>query len=111
MLDITNDEYWIDENGAPLSVLEIRAKGGLCEFCTPVMVGESVSDPQSLRRRHEADFLYIMKNMAYTEYLEINSTGENSTIWALLPVNISNDYDHIVSKESVGRSPVPAGQQ
>ena len=35
MLDITNNEYWVDENNTPLSVLEIRSKAALNEFCTP----------------------------------------------------------------------------
>lgn len=105
MLDITNDEYWIDGDGTPLSALEIRSMGGLGLFCTPVKPGESTDEPEKLRRRHDGDFIYIMKNMAYTEYLERYSTGENSTIWLLLPENIPSDYEHIVSLKSVERPP------
>ena len=63
MLDITNNEYWVDENGTPLSVLEIRRKGAMREFCTPIRVGDSTHDLEHLKDKYIGDFLYIMKNM------------------------------------------------
>ena len=68
MLDITNNEYWVDENNVPLSILEIRSKAALREFCTPVEVGDKTNDLQGLKQKHIGDFLYIVKNMVYTEY-------------------------------------------
>ena len=45
------------------------------EFCTPVYAWESTSNPHLLKRVHMADFIYIMKNMAYMEYLDGNGVG------------------------------------
>ena len=87
MLDITNNEYWVDGNGEPLSVLEIRRKGALREFCTPVEAGDSLSDLAALRKKHTAEFLYIMKNMVYTQYCSVNTVGEGKPIRVLLMKN------------------------
>lgn len=106
MLDITNNEYWIDENCEPLSVLEIRTKGANQEFCTPVIVGEETEDVQKLKEKHTCDFLYIMKNMVYMEYLNNYTVGENETIYLLFPENLKTDYEYIISENSVCKSPV-----
>lgn len=106
MLDITNNEYWIDENSEPLSVLEIRTKGANQEFCTPVVVGEKTKDIQKLREKHIGDFLYIMKNMAYMEYNDNYTAGESKIIYLLFPEKLSTDYEYIISENSVSRPPV-----
>lgn len=106
MLDITNNEYWIDENSEPLSVLEIRTKGANQEFCTPVVVGEKTKDIQKLKEKHIGDFLYIMKNMAYMEYKDNYTAGEDGTIYLLFPEKLNTDYEYIISEDSVCRSPV-----
>lgn len=106
MLDITNNEYWIDENGEPLSVLEIRTKGANQEFCTPVAVGEETKDVQTLKEKNIDDFLYIMKNMVYMEYLNNYTVGENETIYLLFPENLKTDYEYIISENSVSRPPI-----
>lgn len=106
MLDITNNEYWIDENGEPLSVLEIRTKGANQEFCTPVVVGEKTKDVQKLKEKHIGDFLYIMKNMAYMEYKDNYTVGEDGTIYLLFPENLKTDYEYIISEDSVRRPPI-----
>ncbi|MDE6518887.1 MAG: hypothetical protein K2K91_00285 [Ruminococcus sp.] len=106
MLDITNNEYWIDENGEPLSVLEIRTKGANQEFCTPVAIGEETKDVQTLKEKNIDDFLYIMKNMVYIEYLNNYTVGENETIYLLFPENLKTDYEYIISENSVSRPPI-----
>lgn len=106
MLDITNNEYWCDENGVPLSVLEIRYKGAKCEFCTPVRANEKLNDLSKLKKKHINDFVYIMKNMVYMEYCESYSIGECDKIYLLFPANIQTKYEFIISEESVKRSPV-----
>ncbi len=106
MLDITNNEYWIDENGEPLSVLEIRTKGANQEFCTPVVVGEKIRDVQKLKEKNIGDFLYIMKNMAYMEYCDSYTVGESETIYLLFPEKLNTDYEYIISENSVSRPPV-----
>lgn len=105
MLDITNNEYWIDENGTPLSVLEIRTKGANQEFCTPVAVGEKTKDVQKLKEKNIGDFLYIMKNMVYMGYKDNYTVGENGTTYLLYPENLPTDYEYIISENSVSRPP------
>ncbi|MDE6087182.1 MAG: transglutaminase-like domain-containing protein [Oscillospiraceae bacterium] len=106
MLDITNNEYWIDENGEPLSILEIRTKGANQEFCTPVVVGEKIKDIQKLKEKHMGDFLYIMKNMVYMEYCDNYTIGESETKYLLFPENLNTDYEYIISESSIIKSPV-----
>ena len=83
MLDITNNEYWVDENGTPLSVMEIREKGAMQEFCTPVYYGENMDDLQALKQKHMNEFLYTMKNMVYIKCCKVQTVGETESVSAL----------------------------
>lgn len=106
MLDITNNEYWIDENYTPLSVLEIRENAALNKFCTPLQPGDKTVNLQKLKNRYMGDFLYIVKNMAYTQYCAEYAAGESKDIYLLMPRNIDTEYKLLISKNSVERSPV-----
>lgn len=106
MLDITNNEYWVDENGTPLSVLEIRYKGAKQEFCTPVFVNEQINDLHLLHKKHFEDFVYIMKNMAFMEYCDSYSVGENKKLWLLKPKNKQISYNFVISENSITKSPI-----
>lgn len=106
MLDITNNTYWVDENNAPLSVLEIREKAALKEFCTPVEVGDNTKDLQKLKNKNIGNFLYIVKNMAYTEYCTEYTVGESKGYYLLLPKNIPTEYELLISKTAIESSPV-----
>lgn len=106
MLDITNNEYWVDEAGTPLSVLEIRNKAAERIFCTPVQAGDRTDDLQSLQKKRIGDFLYILKNMVYMEYCTEYTVGESKNIYLLLPENMSTEYELLISKNSVECSPV-----
>lgn len=108
MLDMTNNLYWVDEEGKPLSVLEIRDHIANQEFCTPIKPGDSLTDlHQSLRRNYE-NFLYIAKNMVYMYYCTNNSTGETDSFFILLPkacvLNESAPLT-LISKESIDSAP------
>lgn len=107
MLDITNNTYWVDENKTPLSVLEIRQKAAMCEFCTPVEVGDDTKNLQKLKEKNLGNFLYIVKNMVYMEYCTQYTVGESKEFYLLLPQNVpTNDYGLIISESSVIRSPI-----
>lgn len=106
MLDITNNEYWVDENGTPLSVLEIRQKGAMQEFCTPIKEGDNTDNLERLKEKYIGDFLYIMKNMVYVEYFDSYTVGESETIYLLFPDNLDTDYDKIISLDACIKSPV-----
>ncbi|MBE6765563.1 MAG: transglutaminase domain-containing protein [Ruminococcaceae bacterium] len=105
MLDITNNEYWVDENGTPLSVLEIRYKGAMQEFCTPVRPGDRLDDLEGLKEKYIGDFLYIMKNMVYMQYCHRFTVGESEVIYMLFPENLDTKYEMIISEESCERAP------
>lgn len=106
MLDITNNEYWVDEKGTPLSILEIRSKGAMQEFCTPVHYGDSLENPEQLKNKYIGDFLYIMKNMNSIEYFDRYSVGENAVVYTLCPKNFETDNENFISKEACECSPV-----
>lgn len=107
MLDITNNEYWVDETGTPLSILEIREKGAMGKFCTPVHPGDSLESLGRLKEKYLGDFLYIMKNMVYLEYCGAYTTGDGGTHYLLFPENLDTDYEYLISREACTKSPVP----
>ena len=106
MLDITNNEYWVDEKGTPLSVLEIRYKGAMREFCTPVQPDDKMERLEELKEKYIADYLYIMKNMTYMQYCDHYTVGESDTMYLLFPENLDTDYELIISEEVCERAPV-----
>ena len=109
MLDITNNEYWVDENGKPLSVLEIRDHVAEQAFCTPVTPDDRLTDLNSSLRRHYDSFLYIAKNMVYTYYCTASGPGETERFYILLPKGCSADENAPlipVSRESIEASPI-----
>lgn len=107
MLDITNNTYWVDENKTPLSVLEIREKAAMREFCTPVEVGDGTDDLQSVKNKNIGNFLYIVKNIVYTEYCTEYTVGESKGYFLLMPKNIPTEYELLISKTAVESSPIP----
>lgn len=105
MLDMTNNEYWVDENGTPLSVLEIRQRGAEQAFCTPVCPGDALEDLESLKKRSIGDFLYIMKNMVYMQYCAGYTVGEVRPIYTLLPQGYSADHHLLISQQACEAPP------
>ena len=106
MLDITNNRYWVDENGTPLSVLEIRHKGAMQEFCTPVYPDSNLDNLEEIKNNSIGNFLYIMKNMIYMEYMDIYTVGESKNSYLLLPKDFNAEYDNIISQKAVEKSPM-----
>lgn len=106
MLDITNNKYWVDENNTPLSILEIRNKAALREFCTPIEVGDKTNNLQKLKEKYIGDFLYIVKNMAYMEYCTKYTVGESKDTYLLFPKNLSTQCELIISKHSIENTPI-----
>lgn len=106
MLDITNNTYWVDENNTPLSVLEIRSKAALNEFCTPVEVGDKTNDLQKLKAKNIGNFLYIVKNMVWMEYCTEYTVGESKSYYILMPQNIPTEYELLISINSIESTPI-----
>ena len=109
MLDITNNHYWVDDQGMPLSVLEIRCKGAKDEFCTPAAPGDSLDNLERLYEKYTGTFLYIMKNMVYMEYLDEYTVGEDGEFYLLFPENLDTDYELIIDESSVLSAPKQNG--
>lgn len=111
MLDITNNEYWVDENNMPLSVLEIRSKVALCEFCTPIKAGDKTNNLQGLKENYIGDFLYITKNMAFMVYCTEYTVGESDCFYLLVPKNVPQNAPTenalIISKSAIESAPMP----
>lgn len=112
MLDITNNQYWVDKEGTPLSVLEIRQLGATREFCTPVVPGENLNDLNKLKQAHLSEFLYIMKNLSYMEYCDSYSVGEGEQFYLLFPKNLETNYEYLISEECLTAPPAtPSGSR
>ena len=108
MLDITNNYYWVDETGKPLSVLEIREHIANQEFCSPVTPDDNLKELQKSLQRNYENFLYIAKNMVYMYYCTNNSLGETENFYIIMPKNcVLNESAPLilVSKESIESSP------
>lgn len=109
MLDITNNEYWVDESNTPLSVLEIRSNVALREFCTPVEVGDKANDLQKLKEKHIGDFLYIAKNLVFMEYCTEYTVGESDSFYLLAPQNVPRNAPTenvlMISKTAIENAP------
>ena len=106
MLDITNNQYWVDEAGTPLSVLEIRQKGADQAFCTPVCPGDDTQDLQKLQKKYMGNFVYIMKNMVYTEYCAAYGVGEIKPFYLLFPENLETEYEYLIDLSAVECAPM-----
>ena len=110
MLDITNNTYWLDENKTPLSVMEIRNKVALREFCTPVKPDDNANDLHRLKEKNIGNFIYIVKNMVWMEYCTEYTVGESENYYILLPQNmpknIFTEHELLISKSSIEKSPI-----
>lgn len=105
MLDITNNQYWVDENAVPMSVTEIRTKGAMREFCTPVIANDSLENLEALKEKNIGDFLYIMKNMMYFYWCDVQTVGETNRKYMLFPENLPTDYEFIISYDAYNKAP------
>ena len=113
MLDITANTYWVDAKRTPLSVLEIRQKCAMNEFCTPLDAGtyfdgkyRDVIDLEQIRDKDPGYFLYVLKNLAWIRYCSTCSVGRASASCALVPKGMEQWGETPVSLESCERSPV-----
>lgn len=106
MLDITNNFYWVDGNGTPLSVLEIRDHLANQEFCTPVAPDDDLKNLERSRERNYDNLLYIAKNMAYMYYCVENTVGESDEYFFLIPKAWEEDGNiTCISREAIEKLP------
>lgn len=91
MLDITNNFYWVDQYGTPLSILEIREHIAKQEFCTPVSPDDKLEKLEKSLQDNFDNFIYIAKDMVYMEYCTEYTLGETKEFYVLLPEAYSLD--------------------
>lgn len=108
MLDTTNNLYWVDENGLPLSALEVREKFAKQDFVTPIKPGDNLSDLNKLHDKYESFILYTAKNMVWFRYFMEYGEGEADVIYALLPENMEPWDDCLISESTIRQPPVGA---
>lgn len=108
MVDISNNIYWVDENGTKLSVLEIRDKIANQEFCTPVYPMDGLEDLENSLQNSYGLFLYYGKNMVWFQYLSDNGAAEGEdTRYNLVPECYEvEDGASYISKEAIDASPI-----
>lgn len=118
MLDITSNTYWVDETRTPLSILEIRHKGAMQGFCTPVVIGNEyeLDNLQKTKEKNIGTFLYIMKNMVYMQYCSDYTLGESNPRLTLAPENLDLENsegnrnflnkEFLISQSSIEQSPI-----
>lgn len=51
VLDISNNLYWVDEKGIPLSMLEVRDKIINGELCIPVSPNDNLDNIEKTRKK------------------------------------------------------------
>lgn len=80
MIDCTSDGYYIDENGTPLSCMEIREKIGNQDLCTIVYPRQSTKDIEKLFEKNLEDNVYYAKNMFWLRMDEYSTFGEKGKV-------------------------------
>jgi len=111
MLDISNNLYWVDDKGNPLSILEIRDHLAERRFCTPVTPEDSLKDLEKSLELNYGSFLYILKNMAWFYCFTEQSVGEGESMYILLPEVLTageglQKISQEISREAFEREPI-----
>ncbi len=89
MLDPTTDGYFVDEQGTPLSLLEMREKFAADGFVTYVRTTDRLKDLPGLREKYVAENAYICKNLFYFATAQYSTFGEKGKMLWFLPEGIS----------------------
>lgn len=89
MLDPTTDGLFVDENGIPLSLLEMREKFANAKFITYISSTDTLKDLKKLKDKHIEQNAYICKNLFFF-YVDQDSTfGKTGNTLAFIPANYS----------------------
>ena len=89
MLDPSSDGLFVDENGIPLSLFEMREKFAGSEFVTYVRSIDRLKDLSKLREKYMDQNAYICKNLFFF-YVDGDSTfGTTDNDLAFVPENYS----------------------
>ena len=107
MVDISNNIYWVDKEGKPLSVLEIRQLAVNREFSTPVYADDDLSDLENSLNKAYSTYLYYLKNLDHMEYGAVMTVGESEDFYYLIPENknVTNEMV-LISENNVVDTPI-----
>ena len=89
MVDLSFGAYFVDENGTPLSLLEMRERYATARFLTAVTEGDDLSDLDALRRSQSYADFYFAKNLFYFRLDAENKFGEGEEYLAVCPEHYS----------------------
>ncbi len=89
MLDPTTDGIFVDDEGMPLSLLEMRHKFANAEFVTYVQSIDSLKDLNKLKEKYIENNSYICKNLYFFYIDKVSSFGETGEKLVFVPVNYS----------------------
>lgn len=86
MLDVTANGYFTDENGLPLSVLEMRERFALDRVCNLIKLGDDIAEYFTSREEEQLYYLhYFAKNLFYLACDQINGFGEKDAYLRFIP--------------------------
>lgn len=89
MLDVTTDGLFVNENGIPLSLLEIREGFANSKFITYIYTTDNLNNLRKLKDKYVEHNAYICKNL-FGFYIDQNSTfGETERFLTFVPINYS----------------------
>lgn len=107
MVDISNNIYWVNENGTPLSILEIRDRLENQEFCTPVYPKDGLEELTNSLQNNYGLFLYYAKNMVWFRYLTENTSTEGLDTYILVPECYDDELgSSYITREAIEASPI-----
>ena len=89
MLDPTTDGFFVDWDGLPLSLLEMRDKFANAQFVTYVRSTDSLKDLKKLKEKYLQQNFYICKNLFFFYVDKDSAFGETGEILAFVPENYS----------------------
>ncbi len=89
MLDPTTDGYFVDEDGKPLSLLEMRKRFANGRFVTFVRAGDRLKDLPRLRKKYVDRSSYICKNLFYFRIGNRSGFGEPEFMLTFCPAGFS----------------------
>ena len=89
MLDPTTDGFFVDENGVPLSLLEMRERFANAKFITYVSSTDSLKDLKKLKNKYVEENVYICKNLFFFAIDQDATFGATDKSLKFIPINYS----------------------
>lgn len=89
MLDPTTDGYFVDGEGQPLSLLELRRKFAAEEFATMVRAADRLRDLGRLKEKYAEMNTYICKNLFYFSVDRTCRFGPSDGVLLVAPLHYS----------------------